>query len=305
VKPQATSTPLLGPFEADGQKDGVQEQRRQVNVVDVAALELLKALPELGADPLSDRLRQLPQAGLLAPRLDITRTNAPITIARSGSVRKSLVPRGNNLETNGSAASRTCGISTESSPSAVCTRRGAKPVAQAPLVIGPALIPSAPQPGVELVLDRALDDQPGAEFRQLRQRLPRVLPDSHAKQPIDLLLDLRRRRYGTSHGVGLLHRLAGLEGTYAVALTALGYLQRLWDATAALHALLLCAVRNCIVPGAPRVLRGGLPGDSIGARPRLARAVREPGRGRSGQTLTVTRPPVRSRMRSARDGVCL
>ena len=28
-----------------------------------------------------------------------------------------------------------------------------------------------------------------------------------------------RRRYGTSHGVGLLHRLAGLEGTYAVAST--------------------------------------------------------------------------------------
>jgi hypothetical protein len=35
-----------------------------------------------------------------------------------------------------------------------------------------------------------------------------------------LLFHLRRRRYGTSHGVGLLHRLAGLEGTYAVALTA-------------------------------------------------------------------------------------
>ena len=35
-----------------------------------------------------------------------------------------------------------------------------------------------------------------------------------------------------SHGVGLLHRLAGLEGTYAVALTAPGaYLQQFWDAT--------------------------------------------------------------------------
>ena len=40
------------------------------------------------------------------------------------------------------------------------------------------------------------------------------------------------RRYGASHGVGLLHRLAGLEGTYAVSLTALDtYLQQLLDAT--------------------------------------------------------------------------
>jgi len=52
--------------------------------------------------------------------------------------------------------------------------------------------------------------------------LPRVLAHPHGKQLIDLPLDLRRRRYGTSHGVGLLHRLAGLEGTYAVALTAHG-----------------------------------------------------------------------------------
>ena len=56
------------------------------------------------------------------------RTNAPITIALSGSVRNSFVPRGNSLETNGSAASRTCGMSTESSPSAVCTRRARKPL---------------------------------------------------------------------------------------------------------------------------------------------------------------------------------
>ena len=66
---------------------------------------------------------------------------------------------------------------------------------------------------------------------ELRQRLARVLAHPHAKQPVDLLLDLRRRRYGTSHGVGLLHRLAGLEGTYAVALTALSDLQQLGDAT--------------------------------------------------------------------------
>jgi hypothetical protein len=34
-------------------------------------------------------------------RIDSPRTNAPITIALSGSVRSSFVPRGNSLETNG------------------------------------------------------------------------------------------------------------------------------------------------------------------------------------------------------------
>src|SRR3954467_10838235 len=53
-------------------------------------------------------------------------------------------------------------------------------------------------------------------------------PDS--QQPVDLGLDLRRRRYGTSHGVGLLHCLGGREGTYAVALTAPADLQQLEDA---------------------------------------------------------------------------
>jgi Transposase, Mutator family len=43
------------------------------------------------------------------------------------------------------------------------------------LIVGPALIASTTKPGVELVLDRALNDQPRIELGQLRQRLPRVL----------------------------------------------------------------------------------------------------------------------------------
>jgi hypothetical protein len=61
-------------------------------------------------------------------RIDSPRTNAPITIARSGSVRSSLVAVGKSVETNGSAASRTRGIATASSPSAVCTRRARNPL---------------------------------------------------------------------------------------------------------------------------------------------------------------------------------
>ena len=37
-------------------------------------------------------------------RIDRPRTNAPITIAFSGSVRNSFAPLGNSFETNGSAA---------------------------------------------------------------------------------------------------------------------------------------------------------------------------------------------------------
>jgi hypothetical protein len=44
-------------------------------------------------------------------RIDRPRTNAPITIALSGSVATSFLARGNSDETNGSAASRTRGIS--------------------------------------------------------------------------------------------------------------------------------------------------------------------------------------------------
>jgi hypothetical protein len=61
-------------------------------------------------------------------RIDSPLTNAPITIARNGSVRSNFVLHGNSLETNGSAASLTCGISTWSSPSSVCTLRGRKPL---------------------------------------------------------------------------------------------------------------------------------------------------------------------------------
>src|SRR5262249_5147832 len=90
----------------------------------------------------------------------------------------------------------------------------------APLPLRPALIPSSAQPAVELLLDRPLDDQPGPEPRELGQHPLRVIDHPLPQQLLDTRLYLRRWRYGASHGVGLLHRLAGLEGTYAVALTA-------------------------------------------------------------------------------------
>src|SRR3954452_3168113 len=59
-----------------------------------------------------------------------------------------------------------------------------------------------------------------AQLRRPRQRRVRVLADSDGQQLVDLSFELRRRRYGASHGGGLLHRLPGLEGTYAALSTA-------------------------------------------------------------------------------------
>jgi hypothetical protein len=98
-------------------------------------------------------------------------------------------------------------------------------------VVGPALVARPPQPGVELVLDRALDDQPRSELRELRELLARVLADSDGKQ---LLLTAQVSLVG----------LAGLEGTYAVSLTALRRFTSVGDATPAPFGLLLMRYRS-------------------------------------------------------------
>src|SRR5829696_3181465 len=56
---------LLGPVAAHSEKGRVQEQRRQLDVVEIAAPEGRKALAQLGADPGRGRLRQLAKPGLV------------------------------------------------------------------------------------------------------------------------------------------------------------------------------------------------------------------------------------------------
>jgi hypothetical protein len=150
-------------------------------------------------------------------RIDRPRTNAPITRAFNGSVRNNVGVRGNSLDANVSAAWRTCGISIASSPCLHPT--GAKPVAQPRLLAArllltaaSALIASPTQPRVKLNLNSTLDDQPSPQPGQLRQHLARVITHPNSEQLTDPGFNLRRRRYGTSHGVGLLHRLAGHRG---------------------------------------------------------------------------------------------
>jgi len=61
-----------------------------------------------------------------------------------------------------------------------------------------------PAPRLELLLNRPLNDQPGAEPRELGQHLLRVIDHPPRQQLVDARLYLRRRRYRASHGVGLL-----------------------------------------------------------------------------------------------------
>jgi len=196
----------------------VEEQRHHVNVVEAAAVERLIAFAELLADARGGRPRQLAESGLLAQRLDVAHRQATHERADHQRLQR-LGPHQLGTPREQLGGERLGSLPDLRDLQLELSLRGlqlagAKPVAQpAPvvaqpaLVVGPALVTGAPQPGVELVLNGTLDDQPGAQLRELRQRLPRILTDSHGKQPIDLLLDLRRRRYGTSHGVGLLLRL--------------------------------------------------------------------------------------------------
>src|SRR3954453_4418671 len=121
-------------------------------------------------------------------RIDSPRTNAPITIARSGSVRSTLGPL--RKELGGERLGRRShlrNLHAELSLRGLHPAR-AKAVAQSRRRLRPALIACAAQPRIELVLDSPLDDQLAAELRQLRQRLARILADPDGEQPVDLRL---------------------------------------------------------------------------------------------------------------------
>nr|WP_259315733.1 phosphoribulokinase [Capillimicrobium parvum] len=211
---------------------GVEEQRDESDVVEVAALELLEAVAQLGADPRRGGLRDAPRAGLLAERLDVAHRQPAHERADDQRLER-LGPQQLGAARKQSRDERRGGLADlrdldRQLALGRLQRPRPEPVAHARLEVGPALVSGAAQPRVELLLDRALDDQPRAELGQLRQRLARVLANPDGQQLVDLSFELRRRRYGASHGVGLLHRLPGLEGTYAASSTAPArYLQRL------------------------------------------------------------------------------
>ena len=223
-EPPGDQHALLGPARSHGQEGRVEEQRDEPDLVEIAALERRKAFAQLLAHPGRAGLGHAAQPGLLAERLDVAHRQAAHERADHQRLQR-LGPQQLAAPREQPRDERRGGLADLRDLDLKLAlgrlqRPRAKPVAHAGLDIGPALVAGPAQPRVELLLDRALDDQPRAELGQLRQRSARVLPNADGQQLVDLSFDLRRRRYGTSHGVGLLHRLPGLEGTYAVASTA-------------------------------------------------------------------------------------
>jgi hypothetical protein len=166
VNPQATRTPSFGPSGRTGRKTA----SRKADLVKVAALERLEALPELGADPRRGRLRELAEPGLLAERLDIAHRKPADERAdhhRSQRLRPQHLrgmrkkPRDERLGGLSDLRDLDLQLALEGLHLAG-TKAVAKPapvVAKAPLVVGPALMPGPAQPGVELVFHSPLDDQ--------------------------------------------------------------------------------------------------------------------------------------------------
>ena len=217
---------LLGAARADRQVDRVEEQHDQVDVVERAAFERLEALVQLRTDPRHRRARGLPEPSLLTKRLDVAHRQPAHERAddqrlqRVGPQKPLAVPLREQLRHE---RHRRLARLRDLDPQLTLGRLQAprtEPIAQAALPLRPTLITSTTQPSVELLLDRPLNDQPSTEPSELGQHLLRILDTAPRQQLLDARLYLRRWRYGASHGVGLLHRLAGLEGTYAVVSTA-------------------------------------------------------------------------------------
>ena len=202
--PPGADHALLRAARADRQVDRVEEQHDQVDVIERAATERLEPLVQLRADPGHRRPRRLPEPGLLTQRLDVAHRQAadePADDQRLERVRSQqplAVPLREQLRDE--RHRRLAGLR-DLDPQLTLGRLqapGPKPVAharvvvlQAALALRPALIPSATQPGVELLLDRSLDDQPGAEPGELGQHLLRIIDHALPQQLVDARLYLR------------------------------------------------------------------------------------------------------------------
>jgi len=202
--PPGTDHALLRSAPADRLIDRVKEQHHQVDVIQRTATKRLKPLAQLRADPRHGRPRRLPEPGLFTQRLDVAHRQAahePADDQRLQRVRSQqplAMPLREQLRNE-----RLCCLAGLRDLDPQLALRGLQPpgpesvahprviVAQPALPVWPALVASATQPAVELLLDRSLNDQPGAEPRELGQHLLRVIDHPLRQQLVDACLDLR------------------------------------------------------------------------------------------------------------------
>jgi hypothetical protein len=204
-EPPGAEHALLRALGSDVEEDRVEEEGHQPDLVEVAARERLKALPQLGAEPRGGRLGELAQPRLLTKRLDVSHREpadegtddhrlqglGAKQLRRMREQRRDERLRGladlRNLDSE-------LALRGLQPPGAIAVSQSRVEVAKTALVVGPALIAGAAEPSIKLVLDRALDDQASTELRQLRQRPARVLPHTNGQQLVDLHFYLRRWR---------------------------------------------------------------------------------------------------------------
>ena len=124
---------LLGAVGADREEDRVEEQRDQVDLVEVAAPERSKRSRSSSQirDAVDFEVFPSPASSHSdsTSRIDRPRTNAPITIAFSGSVRNNRL-RAPREQLGHERLGRLTDLRDldRSSPSAVCSRRGRNPL---------------------------------------------------------------------------------------------------------------------------------------------------------------------------------
>ena len=120
IRPRAIGGLAAPASVCKGSSDGLTVPIDEQSQIEIAAPERVKALAQLKAMRDAVDLDSFPSPACShtdsTSRIERPRTNAPIAIALSGSVRNSFVPRGNRLQTNGSTACRTCGCPPRAPP---------------------------------------------------------------------------------------------------------------------------------------------------------------------------------------------
>jgi hypothetical protein len=200
---------LLGAGRPDREVDRIEEERDELDLGQVTLAEGAVALTELLAEARGGRRAHLAEAGLDAERLDVAHRQPPDEGADDQRLERLGLEQALRLAREQLRGERLGGLAQLRDLDLELALAGAQlarpvAVALAGQRVDAALVALAAEEGVELVFDGALDDQLGAEAGELAQRAFGVGGrQALGEQGVDLILDVGRRRYGASHGVGL------------------------------------------------------------------------------------------------------
>jgi hypothetical protein len=202
VKPQATRTPSYLPVRPDGQVDRVEHEAQQADLAEAPCPEGPVAVAQLAAHGAHRRPADRTQASLSGEALDVTVTQAPDVgadderLQRPGPDDRARV--GDHPRDEASQGVPDLGHRDRDLALGGLDPPGAVAVARACGVGGPR-IAGPPEERGHLVLDRALEDELGAETAELAQLVGTADPVEQGG--LDGGLDLDAGGYSSIHGV--------------------------------------------------------------------------------------------------------